>query len=103
MLSGHSVFRVFIHSPGGRKATLSYLETLNLYSSCARCHGRDGIFSVNTYNRLNSGHTVDNQQLLPASAVDNQLNATVDWKRDQFNWGLLRGMLEAEVSTLASY
>jgi hypothetical protein len=31
MLSGRSVFRVFIRCPGGRPATLSYLETLNLY------------------------------------------------------------------------
>jgi hypothetical protein len=31
MLSVRSVFRVFIRCPGGRHATLSYLETLNLY------------------------------------------------------------------------
>ena len=31
MLSGRSAFRVFIRCPGGRPATLSYLETLNLY------------------------------------------------------------------------
>jgi hypothetical protein len=31
MLSGRSVFRVFIRCPGGRQATLAYLETLNLY------------------------------------------------------------------------
>jgi hypothetical protein len=31
MLSGRSFFRVFIRCPGGREATLSYLETLNLY------------------------------------------------------------------------
>ena len=30
-MSGRSVFRVFIRCPGGRKATLSYLQTLNLY------------------------------------------------------------------------
>lgn len=30
-LSGRSAFRVFIRCPGGRKATLSYLEKLNLH------------------------------------------------------------------------
>jgi hypothetical protein len=31
LLDGRSVFRVFIRCPGGREATLSYLETLNLF------------------------------------------------------------------------
>jgi hypothetical protein len=32
-LSGRSVFRVFIRCPGGRQATLAYLETLNLFTT----------------------------------------------------------------------
>ena len=31
LLSGRSVFTVFIRCPGGRQATLAYLQTLNLY------------------------------------------------------------------------
>ena len=29
--SGRSTFQIFIRCPGGRKATLAYLQTLNLY------------------------------------------------------------------------
>jgi len=34
---------------------------------------------------------------LPATSIGYQANATADWKTSQFSWGLLKGLLEAEV------
>ena len=66
-------------------------------STCPRCHQPDGIFSVNTYTRfLSPGGTTTNPQLLPAESPQYQIEAAVAWKTQQFNWGLLRGLLEAD-------
>jgi hypothetical protein len=67
-------------------------------STCARCHSANGIFSVNTYTgglRSVSRRTI-NPQLLPADNADYQGRATMEWKMQQFEWGLLRGLLERE-------
>jgi hypothetical protein len=75
-----------------------YLRGDVVLSTCAMCHAADGIFSVNTYTGLfpfSPGAKRSNPQLLPASTADDQVNATVDWKTAQFDWGLLRGLLEA--------
>ena len=75
-----------------------YLRGDVVLSTCAICHAADGIFSVNAYTGLfpfSPGAKRSNPQLLPASTGDDQVSATVDWKTAQFNWGLLRGLLEA--------
>ena len=36
-----------------------------------------------------------NPQLPPADDPDNQARMTIDWKKQRFDWGLLRGLLEA--------
>jgi hypothetical protein len=75
-----------------------YLRGEVVLSTCAICHAAEGIFSVNTYTGsfpFFPGGKRSNPQLLPASTGDDQVNATVDWKTAQFNWGLLRGLLEA--------
>ncbi|MGH8252390.1 MAG: hypothetical protein ACREVI_17145 [Steroidobacteraceae bacterium] len=64
-------------------------------STCARCHSANGIFSVNTYTRVMGPKTI-NPQLLPADDADYQGLATLHWKKQQFDWGLLRGLLERE-------
>ena len=64
-------------------------------STCARCHSGHGIFSINTYTRLLGPKTI-NPQLLPADSADYQGRATVEWKKQQFDWGLLRGLLERD-------
>jgi len=64
-------------------------------STCARCHTANGIFSVNTYTRMLGPATI-NPQLLPADSADYQGRATMEWKVQQFDWGLLRGPLERE-------
>ena len=83
---------------GSREAQLRGPVVL---STCARCHAPNGIFSVNTYtgflNAVSSASAKANPQLLPATSIGYQANATADWKTSQFNWGLLKGLLEAEV------
>jgi hypothetical protein len=64
-------------------------------STCQRCHSANGIFSVNSYTRY-FGPETTNPQLLPADSADNQGRTTLEWKKQQFNWGLLRGLLERE-------
>jgi hypothetical protein len=64
-------------------------------STCARCHTANGIFSVNTYTHMLGPATI-NPQLLPADSADYQGRATTEWKVQQFDWGLLRGLLERE-------
>jgi hypothetical protein len=70
-------------------------------ATCVRCHSLNGIFAVNTYsgsiNGLISSRDVkSNPQLLPATSVGYQGSATADWKTRQADWGLLRGLLEAD-------
>jgi hypothetical protein len=64
-------------------------------STCARCHSPVGIFSVNSYTRLLTLDRTSNPQLLPVEHVDFQRSMTVEWKKEQFNWGLLQGLLAA--------
>jgi hypothetical protein len=68
-------------------------------ATCARCHVSDGIFSVNSYGRrLAEPPGTLNPQLLPAGGLgSDERAATVAWKQQQFNWGLLRGLLEAQI------
>jgi hypothetical protein len=42
---------------------------------------------------------VINDELQPATSIGYQGNATADWKTHQFDWGLLRGLLEADVAS----
>jgi hypothetical protein len=64
-------------------------------STCGSCHNGNGILSVNTYTRLFNFRTLPTPQLLPAGDPDYQRQATASWKKEQFNWGLLRGLLTA--------
>ena len=75
---------------GGREVRLRGSAIL---STCVRCHSGNGIFSVNSYTRYIGPGTI-NPQLLPADSADNQGNATLEWKKQRFDWGLLRGLLE---------
>jgi hypothetical protein len=84
---------------GGSRET--HLRGPVVLATCVRCHSLSGIFSVNTYSgSINGGipspFLKSNPQLLPATSVGYQGNATADWKTNQFDWGLLRGLLEAD-------
>ena len=82
-------------SMGGAPNWQSLLGPVVL-STCARCHSNDGIFSVQTYAGMFSYPRSNNPQLLPADAPDYQRAAGVEWKKRQFDWGLLRGLLAAQ-------
>ena len=63
-------------------------------STCGRCHSGAGIFSVNSYTQFLSGGIRDAPQLAPAANTNYQFSATIEWKKGQFDWGLLQGLLE---------
>lgn len=67
-------------------------------STCPRCHAGRGIFSVNSYTGFLARGIRDAPQLAPAERDDYQFSTTVEWKRQQYDWGLLRGILEREVN-----
>jgi hypothetical protein len=79
----------------------AHLRGVVVLSTCVRCHSSNGVFSVNTYGHsINGQLTADsansNPQLVPATSIGYQGNATADWKTRQYDWGLLRGLLEAD-------
>jgi hypothetical protein len=84
------------HDSRGGPVEEKYLTGPVVLSTCARCHANDGIFSVNTYTRMLSPDLTGNPQLLPADAPGYQGAATVQWKKTQFDWGLLRGLLATQ-------
>jgi len=84
------------HDSRGGPVDEKYLMGPVVLRTCARCHDNDGIFSVNTYTRMLSLDLAPNPQLLPADAPDYQGAATVQWKKSQFDWGLLRGLLATQ-------
>jgi hypothetical protein len=43
-----------------------------------------------------------NPQLLPSNGLSHERAAARLWKMKQFDWGLLRGLLDAEASTASS-
>ena len=74
----------------------SLLRGSVVLSTCRRCHSADGIFSVNSYARpMSDPPGTSNPQLLTDTYSWHQEAATVEWKKRQFNWGLLLGLLES--------
>jgi hypothetical protein len=87
----------------------AHLRGVVVLHTCARRHSLIGIFSVNTYNHFLSGTSQISDslsagpQLLPATSIGYQGDATAAWKAWQFDWGLLRGLLEADASLYSSH
>ncbi len=59
-------------------------------TTCISCHSANGIFSVRTYPRGT------NPQLFPAPHPGHSIAQALARKQERFDWGLLRGMVEAE-------
>jgi hypothetical protein len=76
------------------------LQGLAVLSTCVSCHNGEGIFSVNSYRDFFTMTT--NPQLLPSNDLSHERAAAGLWKMKQFDWGLLRGLLDAEASTSSS-
>jgi hypothetical protein len=60
-------------------------------ADCRICHNAQGIYSVNTYAGLFAPHLTELPQLFNAE-VKLEVDAAIDWKREQYNWGLLQGL-----------
>jgi hypothetical protein len=73
----------------------SYFTGPIVLSTCATCHSAEGIFSVRSYLGM-FDHNPANPQLLPADQPEYQGLATARWKKAQFNWGMLEGLLQAQ-------
>jgi hypothetical protein len=59
--------------------------------SCRTCHVAPGIYSVNVYAGLFHARSIDSPQLFNIDAI-HEVNASMNWKREQFSWGLLQGL-----------
>jgi hypothetical protein len=62
--------------------------------SCRTCHAGPGIYSVNVYAGIFAGlfrHSIDPPKLYNLD-VNREMDASVNWKREQYNWGLLQGL-----------
>jgi hypothetical protein len=59
-------------------------ETLR---TCGSCHVARGILSVNTYTSFGTDAAE-----LDGSTFEREAEATIAWKRRQYDWGLLRGL-----------
>lgn len=73
----------------------AYFGGYVILDTCASCHSGDGILSVRSYLGVFDTFPA-NPQLLPTNTSDEQSTATIQWKKLQFNWGLLQGILEAQ-------
>jgi hypothetical protein len=62
-----------------------------LLNTCTDCHQAAGIYSVNSYVRLFSPQFTEPPKLLAADPVQ-CIQAAIDWKRQQYDWGLLQGL-----------
>ena len=90
----HGGEREFQRTSGRESATRDELAGPEVLTTCARCHSGSGIFSVESYTSFLVRSIRDAPQLAPAEDTNYQFIATSDWKKQQFDWGLLRGLLE---------
>ena len=66
--------------------------------SCRTCHGGRGIYSVNVYAGIFAGlfrHSIEPPQLFSLD-TKRETDAAIDWKREQYSWGLLQGLWNQE-------
>jgi len=59
--------------------------------SCRTCHAATGIYSVNVYAGLFHPRTIDTP-VLWESDINLPTHAAMNWKLEQYSWGLLQGL-----------
>ncbi|HEV8444283.1 MAG TPA: hypothetical protein VGQ27_12420 [Steroidobacteraceae bacterium] len=96
LLAVQATDREFQRTEGRGKADQESLAGPVVLSTCPRCHAGIGIFTVNSYTGFISKSIHDAPQLPAATNDDYQFTSTIDWKKQQYDWGLLRGILETE-------
>lgn len=69
-----------------------------ILESCRTCHFAPGIYSVNVYAGLFAGlfHPRTNPPKLYNIEVNREMDASINWKREQYSWGLLQGLWHQE-------
>ena len=63
--------------------------------SCRTCHAAPGIYSVTVYAGLFHPRSIDPPQLFNFDA-NREMDASINWKREQYSWGLLQGLWNQE-------
>ena len=71
--------------------------------TCGRCHEPEGILSVDSYFKIFARERPANPRLWPVSRLpgDRADRATVAWKEQQSDWGMLRRLLTTQGPTVA--
>ena len=70
----------------------SKLLQAKVLGNCYQCHSGPGIFSVNSYTASVSPLPQEKPNDLAPIEISRDDRAAVDWKQQQFNWGLLQGL-----------
>src|SRR5207245_10109399 len=60
-------------------------------NTCPQCHGAPGVQSIAAARRL-FGQGACTPLKFYATSADVQPELTMDWKRSQYNWGLMLGL-----------
>lgn len=63
--------------------------------TCAACHSESGIHSVHSFTRRFSGRQFSGRQVdlaLWPSSVKDERHKVLEWKQQQYDWGLLQGL-----------
>jgi hypothetical protein len=66
--------------------------------SCRTCHSGPGIYSVNVYAGIFAGlfrHSINPPKLYNID-VNREMDASINWKREQYSWGLVQGLWNRE-------
>jgi hypothetical protein len=66
-----------------------------ILENCRTCHSAPGIYSVNVYAGIFHPHSIERPQLFNFDA-NHEMNASINWKREQYDWGLLQGLWHRE-------
>jgi hypothetical protein len=62
----------------------------DVLKSCATCHSGPGIYSVGTYTIFGNGSPLPPE--LVEGRPEREAEATISWKHQQIEWGLLQGL-----------
>jgi hypothetical protein len=81
---------------GGQPPRLELLDFQDeVLSSCHSCHRAPGIYSVQSYARDFEVRLLRPPQLADGGS-DREFFAAIAWKKRQYEWGLLQGLLQRD-------
>ncbi|MBI5758067.1 MAG: hypothetical protein HZA46_06070 [Planctomycetales bacterium] len=70
-------------------------ERTTVLKTCASCHPEPGIYSVASFTRRHSARPTTGQPMdvtLWPTAVNTEQKKVLEWKQQQFDWGLFQGL-----------